>query len=342
MESTCPHLGADLSHADVELDPDPEIEEMTAAVVCPWHRYDFDLRTGESSTGLKACAYPVELRDRYVWIGTPGEGEWEVVEKRPVSEDFAESSVCESKNPAATKSTSSEIATTLEAVALEDDEPEPRTLMEWARRILSTANPEKKVTLTRKAAAAWRTGKITSTGQKKGNALAPPDVPPRENLVTVEPGKVGKRGKAGSERSRIAILHALANIEQWAIDLAWDIIARFGSVKVAGEPLPPQFFSDWVKVAEDEAKHFSLLSSRLTQLGTYYGSQAVHAGLWDSATRTAHSLPARLCIIHLVHEARGLDVNPVTINKFKAAGDAESVKVLEVIHWDEVTVRDVV
>ncbi|KAJ1304168.1 hypothetical protein OPQ81_008568 [Rhizoctonia solani] len=336
MESTCPHLGADLSRADVELDPDPEIEEMTAAVVCPWHRYDFDLRTGESSTGLKACAYPVELRDRDVWIGTPGEGEWEVVEKRPVSEDFAESNSCEK-----TKSQSSEqttdIATALETITLEENEPEPRTLMEWACRILSTANPEKKVALTRRAAAAWRTGKITSTGQKKANPPAPPDVPPRENLVTVEPGKVGKRGKAGSERSRIAILHALANIEQWAIDLAWDIIARFGAVKVAGEPLPPQFFADWVKVAEDEAKHFSLLSSRLTQLGTYYGSQAVHAGLWDSATRTAHSLSARLCIIHLVHEARGLDVNPVTINKFKAAGDAESVKVLEVIHWDEVT-----
>ncbi|KAL5638634.1 hypothetical protein ACGC1H_003108 [Rhizoctonia solani] len=119
--------------------------------------------------------------------------------------------------------------------------------------------------------------------------------------------------------------------------LRWDIIARFGAVKVGGEPLPPQFFTDWVKVAEDEAKHFSLLSSRLTQLGTYYGSQAVHAGLWDSATRTSHSLSARLCIIHLVHEARGLDVNPITINKFKNAGDNESVKVLEVIHWDEVT-----
>ncbi|KAG8719888.1 hypothetical protein FRC09_010481, partial [Ceratobasidium sp. 395] len=90
-------------------------------------------------------------------------------------------------------------------------------------------------------------------------------------------------------------------------------------------------------VAEDEAKHFSLLSARLVQLNTYFGSQAVHAGLWESATRTAHSLTARLCIIHLVHEARGLDVNPTTIEKFRAVGDTESVKVLEVIHWDEVT-----
>lgn len=86
MESTCPHLGADLSHADVEFDPDPDMEEMTVAVVCPWHRYDFDLRTGESSTGLKACAYPIDLRNGEVWVGSPGEGLWEVAEQRPVSE----------------------------------------------------------------------------------------------------------------------------------------------------------------------------------------------------------------------------------------------------------------
>ncbi|KAG9122731.1 hypothetical protein FRC07_000753 [Ceratobasidium sp. 392] len=337
MESTCPHLGADLSHADIELDPEPDMEEMTAAVVCPWHRYDFDLRTGESSTGLKACAYPVKIRSSDVWIGSPGEGAWEVVEKRPVSEDFAESRSVVTNTLSGSSEDPKNILPNLEGLSLKDDEPEPRTLMEWACRILNTSNPERKVALTRRAASAWRTGRITSTGQKKPDLPAPPDLPPRENMTTVQPGKVGKRGKAGSERSRIAIIHALANIEQWAIDLAWDIIARFGSIKIAGEPLPPQFFTDWVKVAEDEAKHFSLLSARLVQLNTFFGSQAVHAGLWESATRTAHSLPARLCIIHLVHEARGLDVNPATIEKFKAVGDTESVKVLEVIHWDEVT-----
>ncbi|KAG9120742.1 hypothetical protein FRC07_003640 [Ceratobasidium sp. 392] len=337
MESTCPHLGADLSHADLELDPEPDMEEMTAAVVCPWHRYDFDLRTGESSTGLKACAYPVEIRSSNVWIGSPGEGTWEVVEKRPVSEDFAESQSVVTNTLSGSSEHPKAVPPALEILTLQDDEPEPRTLMEWACRILSTSNPERKVVLTRRAASAWRTGRTTSSGQKKSDLPTPPDVPPRENMTTVQPGKVGKRGKAGSERSRIAIIHALANIEQWAIDLAWDIIARFGSVKIAGEPLPPQFFTDWVKVAEDEAKHFSLLSARLVQLNTFFGSQAVHAGLWESATRTAHSLPARLCIIHLVHEARGLDVNPTTIEKFKAVGDTESVKVLEVIHWDEVT-----
>lgn len=38
-----------------------------------------------------------------------------------------------------------------------------------------------------------------------------------------------------------------------------------------------------------------------------------------------------------MHEARGLDVNPGTIDKFRRAGDTDSVKALEIIHADEVT-----
>lgn len=130
------------------------------------------------------------------------------------------------------------------------------------------------------------------------------------------------------------MLHALANIEQWAIDLAWDIIARYGP---SHPSLPLAFYSDFTKVALDESKHFSLLSARLEQLGSFYGALSVHAGLWDSAWETKDSLLARLAIIHLVHEARGLDVNPITIAKFTNAGDTESSRVLNIIHCDEVT-----
>lgn len=101
--------------------------------------------------------------------------------------------------------------------------------------------------------------------------------------------------------------------------------------------MPHQFFSDFTKIALDEAKHFSLLLSRLSVLGTPYGSLPIHAALWESATTTAHSLRSRLAIVHLVHEARGLDVNPATIAKFERQGDAESVAALTIIHNDEVT-----
>jgi uncharacterized ferritin-like protein (DUF455 family) len=117
---------------------------------------------------------------------------------------------------------------------------------------------------------------------------------------------------------------------------SWDIMARFGSVH---PDLPHAFFSDFAKMALDESKHFSLLTARLAALSpnTPYGSLPVHAGLWDSARTTFGSLRSRLAIIHLVHEARGLDVNPATIAKFARAGDTESVRSLEIIHADEVT-----
>jgi len=113
-------------------------------------------------------------------------------------------------------------------------------------------------------------------------------------------------------------------------------MARFGPDH---PDLPPAFFSDFAKMALDESKHFTLLTARLAALSpsTPYGSLPVHAALWDSARATFFSLRSRLAIIHLVHEARGLDVNPATIAKFERAGDKESVRALEVIHADEVT-----
>ncbi|KAG6898842.1 hypothetical protein C0993_003644, partial [Termitomyces sp. T159_Od127] len=331
MESACPHLGADLSHADIEE------YDAGAVAVCPWHRYDFDLRTGKSETGLRACTYAVEVRrdpadgGEMVWVEPPEGGEgWRVVELRPVSEEFADPPPA---SPAAP------LLPVTAACAAAVDEPvvpaenAPTTLMQWAVLILNTPNPALKVQRTREAVTLFRTGKLSSIGHKSPGAPRPPDVPPREAHVaqnTVDPGKVRNR------KNRAAMLHALANIEQWAIDLAWDIMARFGP---AHPDLPPAFFSDFTKMALDESKHFTLLTSRLAALspGTPYGTMPVHASLWDSARVTGSSLRARLAIIHLVHEARGLDVNPGTIERFRRAGDAASVAVMEVIHADEVT-----
>jgi uncharacterized ferritin-like protein (DUF455 family) len=190
-----------------------------------------------------------------------------------------------------------------------------------------------KVERTRHAVHLFRTGKLASIGHKSPNAPRPPDKPSREDSYS---RNTVDRAKIKSRKNRAVMLHALANIEQWAIDLAWDIMARFGP---AHPDLPPAFFSDFAKMALDESKHFSLLTSRLASLSpsTPYGSMPVHASLWESATVTSDSLRARLAIIHLVHEARGLDVNPATIERFRKAGDTETVKVMEIIHADEVT-----
>ena len=79
--------------------------------------------------------------------------------------------------------------------------------------------------------------------------------------------------------------------------------------------LPRAFFDDWVRVAEDEARHYGLWEARLRALGARYGDLPTHSGLWDSAAKTAHDLRARLAIEHVVLEGRGLDVVPKMLNK---------------------------
>jgi uncharacterized ferritin-like protein (DUF455 family) len=147
-------------------------------------------------------------------------------------------------------------------------------------------------------------------------------------------------GKAGSNKSQLVYLHNVTHIEQWAIDLAWDLIARFSrpfSEQDDSEPMPLSFFEDWATIAEEEAKHFSLLRSRLEAKGSFYGAFKTQDGLWDSAHATAHDIKARLSIVCLVHEARGLDVNPAQITKFKAIGDEETAAVMGIVHHDEIT-----
>jgi uncharacterized ferritin-like protein (DUF455 family) len=154
-----------------------------------------------------------------------------------------------------------------------------------------------------------------------------------------------KRGKAGSLKNRITLLHSLAHIESYAIDLSWDIIARFYSTKVGsedqnaefGEPLPTEFFDDWVRIAGEEASHFNIWAARLKFLGSHYGALPGHDGLWESASSTADTLLARLSIVHCVHEARGLDVAPTTLARLRAAGDEDSAALLEGIFEQEIT-----
>lgn len=140
-----------------------------------------------------------------------------------------------------------------------------------------------------------------------------------------------RRGKAASEKGRIALLHALAHIELNAIDLACDIIARF-----ADQDLPREYFDDWIKVADEEALHFTLLSKRLGDFGAAYGDLPAHDGLWEAAEKTAQNFLARLAVVPLVLEARGLDVTPALIANLKRADDPASVAILERIYADEI------
>jgi len=158
-----------------------------------------------------------------------------------------------------------------------------------------------------------------------------PDRPARpDEPALLPPNRMPKRGRGGSERSRIALLHALAHIEFGAIDLAFDMAGRFGAA------FPPGFVGDWLSVGADEAMHFALLDRRLRALGAHYGALPAHDGLWEAAAETAHDAAARLAVVPMVLEARGLDVTPATVAAFRRAGDARSAAILERIYRDEI------
>jgi len=200
------------------------------------------------------------------------------------------------------------------------------SLAEACRLVLDAADPLAKVKAARAAARGWRRG-----GLDHRFNVAMPDAPARpERPELLAPSAMPKRGRGGSERGRIAMLHALAHIEFAAIDLAFDLLGRFG----AG--FPRAFADDWIGVGADEAMHFALLDRRLRALGSFYGAMPAHAGLWEAAEATAHDPLARLAVVPMVLEARGLDVTPATVARFEAAGDNASAAILGRIYRDEI------
>mgnify|MGYP003646817778 FL=1 len=202
-----------------------------------------------------------------------------------------------------------------------------QTLSDRVVGVLGTADAAAKAGAARAVAADWQAGVVPDIGR-----AAPRDRPKRPaKPELLRPRDMPRRGKAQSEAGRIALLHALAHIELNAIDLAADILVRFPD---AGMPM--DFYNDWLTVLDEEAKHFLLLSDRLAALGAAYGDLPAHDGLWQAAQDTADDLLARLAIVPLVLEARGLDVTPKMIESLRNAGDEESATILDVIYADEI------
>ncbi|KAI1160616.1 hypothetical protein F5B18DRAFT_500536 [Nemania serpens] len=321
MEAECPHAGGPMADAHID------IEDSSYVASCPWHAYDFNLDTGESSYGVKACTYPVRLEDGRVLLRLPEAEDVQLSAVQAVSEKVKFKHGPRERPMGASRYLGDEA-----------------TLCDWCIHILNTADPEHKIELTTHLFSLFATRERSPTPMSIGaGTVVAPDQPPRQGLQDIKPGRMPRAGRGGTLKSRIAMLHALANIEQWAIDLAIDICVRFATFQTTSaadsdpQSLPRTFYYDWLKVANDEAKHFSLLRARLEEMGSHFGALPVHHGLWESATMTAHDLRARISVIALVHEARGLDVNPATIEKFRLAKDAESVDVMTIIHNDEIT-----
>ena len=187
-------------------------------------------------------------------------------------------------------------------------------LARMAAEVLTTADGRAKTALSRSHAAAWRAARADGAVPQVGRADPPlrPARPARPELLA--PRDVPRR-RPGSPEGRIALLHAVAHIELNAVDLHWDIIARFTDT-----PLPIGFYDDWVKAADEESKHFNLMCDCLEASGSHYGALPAHAGMWRAAEDTASDLMGRLAVVPMVLEARGLDVTPGMIEIFRKAG----------------------
>ena len=100
--------------------------------------------------------------------------------------------------------------------------------------------------------------------------------------------------------------------------------------------MPARYYEDWLRVASEEALHFTLLREHLLTLGSDYGAFDAHDGLWVMTQRTAHDVLARMALVPRTLEARGLDATPPLQAKLRRAGDLRAAQILEVILRDEI------
>ncbi len=193
-----------------------------------------------------------------------------------------------------------------------------------ARNVLSECGIEAKLAGAARLWDDWRGGRLLP-----GDPGTPSDIPGRPpHLELLSPRDMPRRQLNGRE-NHTALIHALSHIEFNAINLALDAVQRFPG-------LPPDFYADWLRVAAEEAYHFTLLSDHLRMLGREYGDFPAHDGLWEMALRTAHDPLARMALVPRLLEARGLDVTPDIQRKLKGFGDPAGVAILDIILRDEI------
>jgi uncharacterized ferritin-like protein (DUF455 family) len=156
---------------------------------------------------------------------------------------------------------------------------------------------------------------LTLPGRPTKPELVPPKLVPKRRMDTLE-------GRAG-------LLHSLAHIEFNAMNLALDAIWRFPD-------MPKAYYEDWLKVAKEEAYHFSLVNEHLHALGFSYGDFPAHNSLWEMVERTTDSAIARMALVPRTMEARGLDAVPAIRDRFKQIKEARAVEILEIILHDEI------
>ncbi len=201
-----------------------------------------------------------------------------------------------------------------------------KTIFECAELCLFDADISRKLEITHQAQQLAQAGLLSFAAVGSQRLIADTVFPDKPQLLM--PRDMPRR-RLDTGEGKAAFFHALAHIEFVAIYLAWDIIYRFRG-------LPEDFYRDWLRIADEEAQHFSLIRRHLLSLGVDYGDLPAHGGLWSHAENTADDILARLAIVPRCMEARGLDVTPGMIDKLTALGDQAGVAILQRIYHDEI------
>jgi len=146
-----------------------------------------------------------------------------------------------------------------------------------------------------------------------------PGRPERPHLIA--PGTVPKRSPY-TPAGRAALVHAICHIEFNAINLALDAVWRF-------DDMPEDFYRDWMRVAHEEAQHFTMLHRELQTLGHAYGDFDAHDGLWEMCEKTAGDITARMALVPRTLEARGLDATPLIQARLRKVGTPDALRVVD-------------
>lgn len=188
-------------------------------------------------------------------------------------------------------------------------------------------DPSRKAQGTIAMATSWQAGELSlNTAQPLVAQQTIPGRPTKPELISP---KFVKHRSMMTVEGRAAMIHALTHIEFNAINLALDAVWRFAD-------MPSAYYADWLKVAGEEALHFSLLAAHLQTLGFQYGDFPAHNSMWEMADKTSGDILARMALVPRTLEARGLDATPMTRAKLAQAGDHPAAAILDIILRDEI------
>ena len=215
--------------------------------------------------------------------------------------------------------------TPMPVIAPADIAEAPHSARRQALDVLCMTDARAKAAAARALYARLQAGQDTMVDPDEVLVAAPGAVPGRPaRPELVPPMRVERRRSIHTTAGRANMIHALCHIEFNAINLALDAVWRFAG-------MPPDYYRDWLRVADEEAYHFTLLADHLETLGATYGDFPAHNSLWEMTDKTSGDVLARMALVPRTLEARGLDATPLIQTKLRAVGTPDALAACDIL-----------